>query len=123
MSEHGGVLEHRALGAAQAVQTGGDEGVQGLGNVELGDVGGQHVARAVLDEQPTVEQHPYRLDRVQRHPLGAAQDPAGQLVGQPGHETVERLAHRFLAQRFEHDRALRPRRSGVEQLAPAASRG
>ena len=118
--EHGGVLEHRALGGAQPVQPRRHERVQRLGHVELGDVGGEHIPRTLLREQATVEQHAHRLDRVQGHALSAAEDPPGQLLGQAGNQTIQGLAHGAVAQCSEHDRMLRPRRTGVQQLAPSA---
>ena len=48
-----------------------------------------------LGHEPAVgEQHPDRLDRVQRHAVGARSTiaPDGRL-GQPGHEAAEQLAH------------------------------
>ena len=62
-----------------AVQAGGDQRVQRLRHLERLDLAGRPVHRPFLGEQAAVEQHPHRLDRVQRHALRARED----LVAQP----------------------------------------
>ena len=52
LAEHRGVLEQRTLVGIEAVQPGGDQRVQGLGNLQVGDVAGDEVARAVLRPDP-----------------------------------------------------------------------
>jgi hypothetical protein len=76
---------------------------QRLGHVEVAHVAGQDVARALLRQQPAVEQHPDRLDRVERDAFGASEDAARDLVRQPRDEALERRADRVLGQRGEGD--------------------
>jgi hypothetical protein len=77
--------------------------VQRLGHVEVDEVAGQDVAWTVLRQQLAVEEHPDRLDRVERNALGAVEDAASDLVGQAGDQALERLAHRVVGQRREGD--------------------
>ena len=94
LPEHGGVLQHRALVRREAVEPRRGQRVQRLGHIQLADVAGHPIAASVLFQQPTVEQHPHGLYGVQRHTFGARQNSRRQLLGQPGHEPVEQLAHR-----------------------------
>ena len=50
LAEDRGQLQRGALERLQAVQAGCDEGVQRLGDVEIADVAGEDVARALLGE-------------------------------------------------------------------------
>ncbi len=68
--------------------------MQRLRHLELADLRHRAVDRAVLREQAAVEQHPHRLDRVQRDALGARQDLRAQSVGQARDEAGEELLHR-----------------------------
>ena len=119
LAEHRRVLEDRALDRAQLVETGGSQRVQRLGNVELANLADQHVPRAVLLEQPAVEEHPDRLDRIQRHALGLAEDPRRQLVRQAGYEAGECVAHCAIRERADRQYIRSPLGALVEQLLPA----
>ena len=68
------------------------------------DLAGQPVGRAVESEQPAVEQHAHRLDRVQRDALGTVEDLVAQAVRKAGHEAVEELSHRLVGERLEEER-------------------
>lgn len=108
-----GVLEHSALCRGQAVESRRRERVQRLGDVELAHIAGQHIARPLLREQPAVQQHADGLDGIQRNPLGAADDASEEILGQPGHESLEGLPHRGVGQRFEQHGLRAPRGSCI----------
>src|SRR5439155_22720437 len=66
---------HEAPGLnRKAVEPRGDEGVQRLGYVERPDWPRRAVARAFERQEATVDQHPGRLDGIERHALGPGQD-------------------------------------------------
>ena len=73
-----GVLEQPPLLGGEPVEPRGDERVQRLGHVERLDRPGRPVDVAFAGEQAAVEQHPHRLDRVERNALGAGEDLAAQ---------------------------------------------
>ena len=54
--------------------------MQGLRHFQRLDRAGGAVRRALLHEQAAVEQHAYRLDRVQRHAFGASEDAVAQVL-------------------------------------------
>src|SRR4051794_14893217 len=66
-----GVLQQAPLLGGQPVEARGDERVERLGYVERDDRARWPVEGAVLDERAAVEEHPHRLDRIQRNALGA----------------------------------------------------
>jgi hypothetical protein len=76
LAEDGGILEDRAGIRLEAVEPGGDQGVEGLGHVEVGQIADRpEGVPGPLDA--TVEQQlPDRLDGVQRDALGARQETA-----------------------------------------------
>ena len=119
LTEHRGVLQQRALRGRQPVEPRRDERVQRLGHLEIGDVAGDDVARALLNEHAAILEHADRLDRVQRDPLGALTISPTQLVGQPGREPVE-ISSRSRGQRREHQR-LPPGRRSRSSGRPSAS--
>ena len=104
LAENGCVLEQAALLRRQPVEARGDEPVQRLGHLERRDLAGRAVDRAFLNEQSAVEQHPHRLDCVERHAFCARQDLRPQLLWEPGHESIEQLGHRRLRERAEMER-------------------
>jgi hypothetical protein len=61
------------------------------------------VRRLVLRDQAAVEQHPYRLDGVERHALGALEDLLHDGRGQPRNEPAEELDHCPLGERLQVD--------------------
>ena len=124
LAEDRRVLDRSSFPRRESVQTGGDEGLEGLRNVERVDGSGGSVHRSLLHEEPAVQQHANGLDRVQRDALGAVADPRPQLCREPGHEPLQQLVHGVLAERFERQRrraALRraPVRPLLEQLRAA----
>ena len=122
LPEHRGVLDDAPLLRREAVEAGGDERVQRLGHLERLDRAGRAVDVAVAREQAAVEEHPHRLDRVERHALRALEDPRAQVVGEPGHEAVEQLLHRGAAQRLERERR-RVAAAGAEARAALGELG
>ena len=97
--------------------------MQRLGHLELADLRHRVVHRALLDDEAAVEQHPHRLDRVERDTFGAGEDLLSGPVGQARHESGEELLHRVFGQRLEVERrevaqAGAPRRPAVGQLGP-----
>src|SRR6266498_4902029 len=104
LAEHGGVLDQAPLVHVESVEPRGDECMQCLGDLEGLDRAGRPIASPCAFEQPAVEQHPHRLDGVQRYTLGALEDLCQQLLRQAGHEAVEQLLHRRRSKRLEIDR-------------------
>ena len=74
LAEDRRVLEQTALFRRQSVEARGDEPVQRLRHFERGNLAGRAVDRALLYQQASVEQHPHRLDRVQRHSFSPRED-------------------------------------------------
>ena len=89
LAEHRGVLQQRSLHGREAVEPRRDQRLQRLGDLEIGDVAGDDVTGALLHEDAAILEHPDRLDRVERDPLGALNDLRDKLVGEAGSETLE----------------------------------
>ena len=104
LAEHGRVLEELALVRLEPVEPRGDERVQRLRHVERSQVSGHGVARLPAFEQPAVEQHADRLDRVERDAVGALADARDGLVGQAGHETAQEVVDRLVGKGLERQR-------------------
>ena len=66
LAEHGSVLEQAPLLGREAVEARRDQGVQRLRHLERADLADRPVDRTLSHEQAAVEQHPHRLDRVER---------------------------------------------------------
>ena len=97
--------------------------MQGLGYLERLDLAGWPVHGAFLGEQAAVEQHPHRLDRVERHSLGAREDLVAQALRQSRHEPFEQVLHRLARERLQVERgevalAGAPARPAFLQLRP-----
>ncbi len=105
LAEHGGVLDDAPLLCAEPVEPCRDKSLKRLGHLERLDHAGRPVDMPFLDEEAAVEQHPHGLDRVQRHPLGPGEDARPEILGQPGHEAGQQVAHRLLRERLEVERA------------------
>ena len=123
LAEHRGVLHQRALSAARPSRRAAISAcsVSGTSSAPISPT--TRYDGAVLDEQAAVEQHPHRLDRVERDPLGAREDLLRSVRRQPGHEPGEQLLHRRARQRLEVDgREVAvpgtPRRPPLRQLRP-----
>ena len=95
LPEHRAVLDESTLLRRQAVEPGGDQGLQRLRDLERLDGTRGLVHVSFPHKQPTVEQHPYRLHGVERDPLGAREDALAQLFGQAGDEPGQQFAHRL----------------------------
>ena len=79
---------------------------------------------AVLEHQPPLgQEHPDRLDRVERDAVGPGDDRVAGVGGQAGHQPGQELAHRLDRERLEVDRgeaalAGAPVGPALEQLGP-----
>ena len=104
VAEDGGVLEERALLGGQCVEPGGDEGLQGLGDLEGAELARDVVEALTLDKHPTVDEHPDGLDRIERDPLRPFEDARGDGLGQALDEPVEQVAHCLGRERLEVER-------------------
>ena len=121
LAENSAVLEHAPLVRREPIEPRGDQGVQRLRNVQLLGRARRPVDRALLHQQCAVEQHAHRLDRVERHALGASEDLTPKRARQPGHEAGEQFLHRLLGERLEEERrevavTRAPGRAPLEQL-------
>ena len=123
LAQHGCVAEQPSFLGREPVETGSDEGVQRLGDLERVDLAHELVGRTFLHEKATVEQHPHRLDGVQRDAFGPFQDLLAQLRRQPRHQTDEQLLHSLRGERLEVERGevavpRAPGRPLLEELGP-----
>ena len=121
LAEHGCVLQQPPFLGRQAVEPGGDQRVQGLGHLQRADLADRLIDRTLLHEETSVEQHPHRLDRIQRHPFCAREDLLAQRSRQTGHEPDQELLHRAGREWLEVERAEvalagTPVRPALEQL-------
>ena len=111
LAEHRRLLHEPALVLGKTVEPGGDEGVQRLGDLELRDRAGDPIAAvAGAHDDAAVEQHPRRLDRVQRHTLSRRRDACDRVRRQSRHHSRDELRHGLSAERLERERCERPRR-------------
>ncbi len=91
------------------------------GHGQVGQVAGRAID-AALEHQPALgQEHPDRLDGIERHAVRAGHDGVAGGRGQPGHEAAKQLAHRLDRQRLEVDRgeaalAGAPVRPSLEEL-------
>ncbi len=123
LAEHRSVLEQAPLLRCETVQARRDQSVQRLRHLERLDFPRRPVDGALLHEQAAIEQHPHRLDRVERHALGASEDLVAQPLRQARDEPVEQLLHRLLRERLHVERAevaqrRAPRGATFVQLGP-----
>ena len=112
-----------SLLARKAVEPGGDEGVQRLGHLQRADLAHRPVGGPLLNEVAAVEQHPDRLDRIERDALGPGQDLLAKRGWEPGNEPEQEVLHRGRRERLEVERrevakAGAPRGAALEQLRP-----
>ena len=73
-SEHGCLLEKGALLGEKRVESGGDEPVQTVWNLEVGEFANGLVAPLVLNDEPLSDKHPHDLHRVERNALCPLED-------------------------------------------------
>ena len=95
--------------------------VSGTSSASTSPVGA--VDRPFLGEQAAVEQHPHRLDRVQRDALARVEDLVAQLLGSPGtrpasSSSIASRGERLQVERGEVALAGAPGRPPLEQLRP-----
>ena len=74
LAEDGSVLECAPFQRAEPVQARGDQRVERLGYLERVDRAAHAEAVAVALQQPAIEQHPHRLDGVERDAIRAVAD-------------------------------------------------
>ncbi len=94
-----------------------------LGHLQRLHRAGRAVHAALLHHVAPVEQHPHRLDCVERHALRPCQDLRRQALGEAGDKAVEQRPHRRIPERLEVERreialAGTPRRPFVDELGP-----
>ncbi len=122
LAQDRGVLDQPSFVRAEPVQPGSDERVEATGNFQALDRTGRPVHRSLPHEELAVQEHPNRLHRVQRHPLGPLQDPRLQLRWQPGHKALKKLVHRRVRQGLQGQRrgvpGGAPRRPAIRKLGP-----
>ena len=123
LAQHRSVADEPPLLGRQPVQAGSDQRVQRLRHLERLDLARDAIRGTILDQEATIEQHPHRLDRIQRHTLRPRQDLAAQRRRQPRHQARQQLAHRLLGERLQVQRgevavARAPGRPPLGQLRP-----
>ena len=112
--EYGHRPHEAALGRRECVEPGGDQRAQRRRHVELGELLDGHQAALALLQCSAAREHTQRLDRVQRHPLGAPDHRGAKARVQPVDERVQQLSHLGGRQRPEpHDRGAAPPRGPV----------
>ncbi len=104
LAEHGGVLEQPPLVRLETVEPRRDQGVERLGDVERLDRSGRPVHVSFAGQKAAVEQHAYRLDRVERYAFRPIEDLRAKLAGQARDEPVEQRLHRRLRERLQRER-------------------
>ena len=78
LPEHGRVLDEHAVLGRERVEAGGDQRVEGLGDCEVAQFTRGFEPPVVAFDEPAVgDQHPDRLDRVQRDALRHATRSSG----------------------------------------------
>ena len=77
----------------KTVKAGGDERKEGLRDVERVDRPDDVVLIAALLEQTAVEQHPHRLDRIQRYTLRGIEHLETEVLRETRDEAIEKLFH------------------------------
>ena len=123
LAEHRRVLQELPLGLRHRIETGGDQRMERLGHLQRRQVACDDGCAVDLLQQPSVEQHPHRLDGVQRDAVRGLTQPVPGLLREAGDEAGEEVVHGVVAERLERQggRASgRPREAGmaVGQLRP-----
>ena len=123
LADDGRVLQQAPLGLGEAVETGRDERVQGLWDIQRADGPDRTVTRALTNEEPAVDQHAHGLDGIEGHAFGALEDLLAHLGRQPRHEPGDQLGHGCRRQRLEVDRGEvpatgAPARPSVDEVGP-----
>ena len=118
-------LHDRPVAGCQPVQPRGDEGGDGRGHGNAGQVAGHDPAAALLAQHAVVDEHRDQLLDEERVALGGVADAPSQADVQPGlaDELRDQLLRLDLAERLEQDGrgvelAAAPGRPGVEELRP-----
>src|SRR5579859_6920285 len=124
LPEYRSILEQPALRRRETIQAGGDQRMQRLWHLERLDCADRPVDGTLLDERAAVEQHPDRLDGVERDAFGAGEYLLAQRLRQARNEAGQQLLHRLLRERLEIERrevavARAPGRPALEQLGPS----
>ena len=127
LAENADVLDELPLLGGEAVEPRGRECMERLRHLERLDLGGRPVDGAVLREEAAIEQHPDRLDGVQRHALRPGEHLRLQVVGQAGDVALEEPAHLVVGERLERQIGRVPDRAPevgllVGELGPRRAR-
>jgi hypothetical protein len=93
VAEDGGMTEQDPVGLGEPVEPGPEEAGEGLGDGQPAQLAGQPVAAGGLGQAALVEEHPDRLDRVERNPFGPVTDRPDRSLGQAGDEAHEEQLH------------------------------
>ena len=96
-----GVLHQRAILGWQHVQPCRDQRVERLGDVEGPDLAHEDVGVVAGFERAAVDQHPDGLHGVERHPLGARDDPLDVLRRHAPDESLDELGDHRVGERLE----------------------
>ena len=121
LPEHGRILDQGSFRCGQRVKASRDQGVQRLRDRQVRQVARRDVAAVGGRQAALGDQHPDRLDRVERDAVGAFGDRSERRIGETRNELGEQLDDRGLRQRLEAERhevapARTPVRSMLEQL-------
>ena len=102
LSEHGRVLDEHPVLGREGVEPRRDQRVEGLRDREVAQLPRRFEPAVVALDEPAVgDQHPDRLDRIQRDALGTRHDRADRRLGQAADEPTQQLAHAFVVERLQ----------------------
>ena len=94
LAQNGGIEHQRAVRGVEAVEARRDERGERLGDGEGREVTDGGVGAVAAGGQAALgEQHPHRLDGIERHAVGPRDDGADCGLRQPRHETHQQLPH------------------------------
>ena len=121
LAEDGRILDQAPFRCRQRVEASRDQGVQRLRHGQVRQVARRDVAAVGRRQSALGDQHPDRLDRVQRDAVGAFGDRSKRRIGKTRNELGEQLADGGLRQWLEAEGhevppAGTPVRSMLEQL-------
>ncbi len=102
LAEDRGVEDEAAVGRLEAIESGGDQGRQRLGDGERREISRWGVGPVVGCREPALgDQHSDRLDGIEGNALGACDDRPGSGLGQARNEPGQERAHGLLGERLE----------------------
>ena len=104
LADHRRCLEERSIRGVQPVQSRGDQRVQRRGHRQLREVAGRAIDAVLERDEALAQEHPNRLDGIQRDPLRSLENALGDRLREPGNQSAEQLAHEVGPERLEHER-------------------